>query len=89
MTAGGYFSRALAVDASSGTPQTLDLPDEVHGERYDPVGVCRMCVVDVTAGAMGSPLPAPPWSLPRPDRFQAPVTGLGGYSARATGRRIR
>jgi len=29
MTAGGYFGRALIVDASSGTSQTLELPDDI------------------------------------------------------------
>jgi aldehyde:ferredoxin oxidoreductase len=29
MTAGGYFGRALIVDASTGTSQTLELPDEI------------------------------------------------------------
>jgi len=25
----------------------IDIPALCHDERYDPVGVCRMCVVDV------------------------------------------
>jgi aldehyde:ferredoxin oxidoreductase len=29
MTAGGYFGRALIVDASAGTSETLELPDEI------------------------------------------------------------
>ena len=29
MTAGGYFGRALVVDASAGTSRTLPLPDEL------------------------------------------------------------
>ena len=29
MTAGGYFGRALIVDASTGTSETLELPDEI------------------------------------------------------------
>src|SRR5262252_8222308 len=29
----------------------LDIPVLCHDERYDPVGVCRMCVVDVVAAA--------------------------------------
>jgi aldehyde:ferredoxin oxidoreductase len=29
MTAGGYFGRALVVDASTGTSETLELPDEI------------------------------------------------------------
>ena len=27
----------------------IDIPALCHDERYDPVGVCRMCVVDVGA----------------------------------------
>src|SRR6266480_7616491 len=27
----------------------IDIPVLCHDERYDPVGVCRMCVVDVGA----------------------------------------
>src|SRR5260370_24779433 len=29
----------------------VDIPVLCHDERYDPVGVCRMCVVDVGAPA--------------------------------------
>src|SRR5258708_8578799 len=29
----------------------IDIPVLCHDERYDPVGVCRMCVVDVGAPA--------------------------------------
>src|ERR1700758_1918513 len=29
----------------------IDIPVLCHDERYDPVGVCRMCVVDVGARA--------------------------------------
>jgi len=29
MTAGGYFGRALIVDASTGTSETLELPEEI------------------------------------------------------------
>jgi putative molybdopterin biosynthesis protein len=43
----------------------------------------------VAAGAMDSPLLAPLWSLLRSGRFQAAVTGLGGYSTKEMGRRIR
>ena len=43
----------------------------------------------VAPGALDSPLLEPLWSLLRADRFQAAVTGLGGYSAKEMGRRIR
>jgi putative molybdopterin biosynthesis protein len=43
----------------------------------------------VTPGALGSPLLEPLWGLLRSDRFQAAVTGLGGYSAKEMGRRLR
>ncbi|MGH3301383.1 MAG: molybdopterin biosynthesis protein [Streptosporangiaceae bacterium] len=43
----------------------------------------------VAATAMDSPLLAPLWSLLRSDRFQTAVTGLGGYSTKEMGRRIR
>jgi len=43
----------------------------------------------VTPGALGSPLLEPLWTLLRSDRFQAAVTGLGGYSAKEMGRRLR
>ena len=43
----------------------------------------------VAAEAMESPLLAPLWSLLRSDRFQAAVTGLGGYTTKEMGRRIR
>ena len=43
----------------------------------------------VTPGALGSPLLEPLWTLLRSDRFQAAVTGLGGYSAKEMGRRMR
>ena len=29
----------------------IDIPVLCHDERYDPVGVCRMCVVDTGARA--------------------------------------
>src|SRR5258708_13559382 len=29
----------------------IDIPVLCHDERFDPVGVCRMCVVDVAARA--------------------------------------
>jgi hypothetical protein len=32
---------------------------------------------------------APLWALLRSDRFQAAVAGLGGYSTKEMGRRIR
>ncbi|MGH3176007.1 MAG: molybdopterin biosynthesis protein, partial [Streptosporangiaceae bacterium] len=43
----------------------------------------------VTPGALGSPLLEPLWTLLHSDRFQAAVTGLGGYSAKERGRRLR
>jgi len=43
----------------------------------------------VTPGAFGSPLLEPLWTLLHSDRFQAAVTGLGGYSAKEMGRRLR
>jgi putative molybdopterin biosynthesis protein len=43
----------------------------------------------VTPGALGSPLLKPLWALLHSDRFQAAVTGLGGYSAKEMGRRLR
>jgi putative molybdopterin biosynthesis protein len=43
----------------------------------------------VTPGALGSPLLEPLWALLQSDRFQAAVTGLGGYSAKEMGRRLR
>jgi putative molybdopterin biosynthesis protein len=43
----------------------------------------------VAADAMDSPLLAPLWALLASDRFQAAVTGLGGYSAKEMGRRLR
>src|ERR1700728_2671534 len=36
-------------DAAKGA--RIDIPVLCHDERYDPVGVCRMCVVDVGARA--------------------------------------
>src|SRR5689334_24709934 len=32
----------------------VDIPVLCHDERYDPVGVCRMCVVDVGAPAFAA-----------------------------------
>src|SRR6478735_9290309 len=32
----------------------IDIPVLCHDERYDPVGVCRMCVVDVGAPALAA-----------------------------------
>src|SRR5499427_968816 len=32
----------------------IDIPVLCHDERYDPVGVCRMCVVDVGAPAFAA-----------------------------------
>ena len=43
----------------------------------------------IAPGALDSPQLAPLWSLLSSDRFQAAVTGLGGYSAKEMGRRIR
>ena len=43
----------------------------------------------VAPGALDSPLLAPLWALLHSDRFQAAVTGLGGYSAKEMGRRLR
>jgi putative molybdopterin biosynthesis protein len=43
----------------------------------------------IAPGAVDSPQLAPLWSLLRSDRFQSAVTGLGGYSAKEMGRRIR
>ena len=43
----------------------------------------------VTPGALGSPLLKPLWALLHSDQFQAAVTGLGGYSAKEMGRRLR
>jgi putative molybdopterin biosynthesis protein len=43
----------------------------------------------VTPGALGSALLKPLWALLHSDRFQAAVTGLGGYSAKEMGRRLR
>jgi putative molybdopterin biosynthesis protein len=43
----------------------------------------------VAAAAMDGPLLAPLWALLASDRFQAAVTGLGGYSAKEMGRRLR
>jgi putative molybdopterin biosynthesis protein len=43
----------------------------------------------VTPGALGSPLLEPLWALLQSDQFQAAVTGLGGYSAKEMGRRLR
>jgi len=52
----------------------------VTSEPYDLV---------IAPRAMDSPQLAPLWSLLRSDRFQLAVTGLGGYSTREMGRRIR
>jgi molybdopterin molybdotransferase/putative molybdopterin biosynthesis protein len=43
----------------------------------------------VAAEAMDGPLLAPLWALLHSDRFQAAVTGLGGYSTKEMGRRLR
>jgi putative molybdopterin biosynthesis protein len=43
----------------------------------------------VTPGALGSRLLEPLWALLHSDRFQAAVTGLGGYSAKEMGRRLQ
>jgi putative molybdopterin biosynthesis protein len=43
----------------------------------------------VAGDAMDGPLLAPLWALLRSDRFQAAVTGLGGYSTKEMGRRLR
>jgi putative molybdopterin biosynthesis protein len=43
----------------------------------------------VAAEAMDGPLLAPLWALLRSDRFQAAVAGLGGYSTKEMGRRLR
>ncbi len=32
----------------------IDIPVLCHDERFDPVGVCRMCVVDVGAPAFAA-----------------------------------
>src|SRR5262252_9290342 len=32
----------------------IDIPVLCHDERFDPVGVCRMCVVDVGAPALAA-----------------------------------
>jgi formate dehydrogenase major subunit len=32
----------------------IDIPVLCHDERYDPVGVCRMCVVDVGARVLAA-----------------------------------
>jgi formate dehydrogenase major subunit len=34
----------------------VDIPVLCHNERYDPVGVCRMCVVDTGARVFAGPL---------------------------------
>src|SRR5215468_7663500 len=36
---------------AAATAAGIDIPVLCHDERYDPVGVCRMCVVDVGASA--------------------------------------
>jgi molybdate-binding protein len=43
----------------------------------------------VAPDALGSPLLEPLWGLLRSDHFQNAVTGLGGYSAKEMGRRLR
>ena len=43
----------------------------------------------IAPGALGSPLLKPLWALLHSDQFQAAVTGLGGYSAKEMGRRLR
>jgi putative molybdopterin biosynthesis protein len=43
----------------------------------------------VAPGAVGSPQLAPLWALLASDRFKASVEGLGGYSAKEMGRRLR
>jgi len=52
----------------------------VTSEPYDLV---------IAPRAVDSPQLAPLWSLLRSDRFQSAVTGLGGYSTKEMGRRIR
>ena len=44
-------------DAAKGAG--IEIPVLCHDERYDPVGVCRMCVVDVGARVMPPPACAP------------------------------
>ena len=43
----------------------------------------------LTAETLEQSVMAPLWTLLHSDRFQAAVTGLGGYSAKEMGRRLR
>ena len=51
----------------------IDIPVLCHDERYDPVGVCRMCVVDVGRAGLRR-------------RVRAPVRGRHGGQDRHPGR---
>ncbi|HEY1820546.1 MAG TPA: molybdopterin biosynthesis protein [Trebonia sp.] len=61
---------------------------QVYGLDFVPVTREPYDLV-IAPGALDSPQLAPLWSLLRSDRFQSAVNGLGGYSAKEMGRRIR
>jgi formate dehydrogenase major subunit len=61
----------------------IDIPVLCHDERYDPVGVCRMCVVDVGARAFAAACVRPcedgmevKTATPDVERSRAMLTGL-------------
>src|ERR1700751_762619 len=61
----------------------IDIPVLCHDERYDPVGICRMCVVDVGARAfaaacvrIGEDGMEVKTATPDVDRSRATLTGL-------------
>jgi formate dehydrogenase major subunit len=61
----------------------IDIPVLCHDERYDPVGVCRMCVVDVGARAYAAACVRPceqgmevKTCTPDVERHRATLTGL-------------
>ena len=101
MPPGGYFGRALVVEAGSGTSSVLPLDDEVLRGYLGGAGLGAWLMHRLAppgADPLGaqaplafvfSPLLAPLWALLHSDRFQAAVTDLGGYSTKEMGRRLQ
>src|SRR5215468_837222 len=67
----------------------IDIPVLCHDERYDPVGVCRMCVVDVGARVFAAACVRPcedgmevKTASPDVERSRATLTNCGWPTSR-------
>ena len=86
MPAGGYFGRALVVDVTDGTSTTLPLPEE---PGITPDAISGYAREEPTHLAVAAAIAAGRGDACLGITAAARAFGLGGYSAKEMGRRLR